>query len=247
MLKDRLVAHRGYQQFYPENTLLAIEKAIEAGAHYIEIDIQFSSDGVPMIYHDATLQRVSGIHKDVNRLTTDELVQLPACEPKRFGDQFSDIKISRLNDVLPLLKDHPEVTLFVEVKEDGIYYLGRQQALDAVHAVLQPLIGQCILISFDREFILLAHQSGWPSVGVVVESWSDLGLSSLKAIHPDYLFISHKKIPKEGLLESNSSAELVVYEIGNAEAAVEWFRRGADMVESFNIGGLLHDLSHRAL
>lgn len=39
MLTDRLVAHRGYQKRYPENTLLGFTKAIEAGAHYIETDI----------------------------------------------------------------------------------------------------------------------------------------------------------------------------------------------------------------
>ena len=49
---DTLVAHRGLQKDYPENTLLSIKKAIDAGVKFIEIDIQFSKDKLPIICHD---------------------------------------------------------------------------------------------------------------------------------------------------------------------------------------------------
>ena len=58
---DILVAHRGLQSRFPENTLLALKKAIDSGAKYIELDVQFSADCLPIIYHDHDLQRVSGI------------------------------------------------------------------------------------------------------------------------------------------------------------------------------------------
>jgi glycerophosphoryl diester phosphodiesterase len=58
---DILVAHRGLQSRFPENTLLALKKAIDMGAKYIELDIQFSNDCLPIIYHDHNLQRVSAI------------------------------------------------------------------------------------------------------------------------------------------------------------------------------------------
>ena len=43
---NQLIAHRGLQAHYPENSMLAIRKAFEAGAKHIECDIQLSSDGV---------------------------------------------------------------------------------------------------------------------------------------------------------------------------------------------------------
>jgi glycerophosphoryl diester phosphodiesterase len=52
----KLIAHRGYQRHYPENSPLAIEKAIECGALFFEIDVQFSADGIPLLYHDDHLK-----------------------------------------------------------------------------------------------------------------------------------------------------------------------------------------------
>jgi len=56
MDREHLVAHRGWQRRYPENTLPAIKGALDAGARYIEVDVQLSADGVPVLFHDRTLQ-----------------------------------------------------------------------------------------------------------------------------------------------------------------------------------------------
>ena len=52
---NELVAHRGFRGKYPENTILSITKAIEAGALFVELDVQFSEDKLPIIYHDSDL------------------------------------------------------------------------------------------------------------------------------------------------------------------------------------------------
>ena len=54
-------AHRGFRSKYPENTILAFSKAVEAGAHGIEFDVHLSSDGIPVIIHDETLERTCGV------------------------------------------------------------------------------------------------------------------------------------------------------------------------------------------
>ena len=54
-----VTAHRGNSLEYPENTLLAMEKAVEAGADFIEFDLRSTSDGVPILLHDATLKRTA--------------------------------------------------------------------------------------------------------------------------------------------------------------------------------------------
>ena len=48
-------AHRGFSGKYPENTLLAFEKAVEAGAQGIELDVQLTKDGEIVIIHDETI------------------------------------------------------------------------------------------------------------------------------------------------------------------------------------------------
>ena len=54
-------AHRGFSGQFPENTMLAFEKAVEAGADGIELDVQFSKDGELVIMHDETLNRTAGV------------------------------------------------------------------------------------------------------------------------------------------------------------------------------------------
>ena len=55
------IAHRGARSIAPENTLAALEKAVAAGAHMWETDVQMSADGVPVIFHDETLERTTDI------------------------------------------------------------------------------------------------------------------------------------------------------------------------------------------
>ncbi|MFA6929680.1 MAG: glycerophosphodiester phosphodiesterase family protein [Lentisphaeria bacterium] len=56
-----VTAHRGASGCYPENTLLAMRKAVEWGADIIEFDLRVSKDGVPIVLHDETLNRTSDL------------------------------------------------------------------------------------------------------------------------------------------------------------------------------------------
>lgn len=74
----RIFAHRGLAIAadgtpLDENTLPAFARALEVGADYIESDIQVSRDGVPVLFHDDTLARVSNVDSPVNKLTLDEI------------------------------------------------------------------------------------------------------------------------------------------------------------------------------
>ncbi|MGH7485226.1 MAG: glycerophosphodiester phosphodiesterase family protein, partial [bacterium] len=52
-----LVAHRGNARDFPENTIPALMSAVELGVRFLELDIQLSIDGVPMVIHDHELLR----------------------------------------------------------------------------------------------------------------------------------------------------------------------------------------------
>lgn len=53
------IAHRGACGLYPENTSLAMKKAVEYGADMIEFDLRLTSDGIPVLLHDSTIDRTS--------------------------------------------------------------------------------------------------------------------------------------------------------------------------------------------
>jgi len=77
----RIFAHRGLtvaadSSAIDENTLPAFARALEVGADYIESDIQVTRDGVPVLFHDDTLGRVSSVDAPVGRLTLDELAEV---------------------------------------------------------------------------------------------------------------------------------------------------------------------------
>ena len=54
----QIIGHRGWAAKYPENTLLGFQKAIDAGATMIELDVQLTSDNHLVVFHDETAKRL---------------------------------------------------------------------------------------------------------------------------------------------------------------------------------------------
>ena len=70
------VAHRGDPYRARENTLDSIRSALERGADSVEIDVRVTRDGVPVLLHDVTLDRLWGHDVRLDRLTHAELTEL---------------------------------------------------------------------------------------------------------------------------------------------------------------------------
>lgn len=246
MLAQRLVAHRGYQALYPENTLLSLSRAIEAGARYIETDILFSADGQPVLYHDVLMMRISGMKNGIHLMTLAELQRCPAFEPERLGNRYTDENIATLENLAALLQTHQDTTAFVELKRAGLHLVGAQNALEKVTAILDEVLDRVVLISFDNAFIEYAHHRGFSRLGMVLQQWQDLAAPVVSAIQPEFVFCDQEKIPGDVSLDLPNT-KLVVYEVTDPEQAVDLFQRGADMVETFDIAGMLNGLAHHAL
>lgn len=54
-----VICHRGYSSRYPENTMLAFQKAIETGADGIELDVHLTRDGEVVVIHDELVDRTT--------------------------------------------------------------------------------------------------------------------------------------------------------------------------------------------
>lgn len=91
-------AHRGASARAPENTLLAFREAEAAGADGLELDVQLSHDGVPVVLHDETLDRTSDGRGPVAELSLEEIKRLDA--GSWFSAAFSGEKIPTLEEVL---------------------------------------------------------------------------------------------------------------------------------------------------
>lgn len=238
---DNLVAHRGHRHSYPENTLLSLSKAIEYGAKFIELDIQFSSDCLPIIYHDPELQRVSAESGCVWHYPRHKLLQLSAYEPDRLGDSFKSEKIAPLEALVSILKENPQVTAFVELKEESIAHCGRDRMVKAVQAILEPVKQQVVIISYDYLLVQLARESQWSVVGVVLKQWHDINTEIVQNIASDFIFVDHEILPQKIDPEILSMAPLVAYEVGNTALANQLIAKGVLMLETFEIENLISE------
>lgn len=106
-------AHRGASAYALENTLQAFEKAMELGADGIELDIQFSKEGLPVVYHDPQLSRLVGSNKLVSDCTMEELLHFKLGKPWR--RLFSSYKMPAFETVLVWANMH-QMPLNIELK-----------------------------------------------------------------------------------------------------------------------------------
>lgn len=118
MSNTKVFAHRGASGYAPENTLEAFALAIRQGADGIELDVQLSSDGVPVVIHDETVDRVTKKTGYVKDYTLQELKELTVLEDK--FPAYSQSKIPTLKEVLEAVKPSG-IQVNIELKT-GIYW-----------------------------------------------------------------------------------------------------------------------------
>ena len=122
----------------PENTLAGISAAIEDGVDAIEVDVRATADGVPVLLHDASLERTTGDSRELTELTSDELSALRVIDP--YADAGPQ-PVPSLADALALIDGR--CRLVIEVKQADIEQLIATTLRDA------SATGWCWLWAFD--------------------------------------------------------------------------------------------------
>jgi len=243
--KPELIAHRGYPRHFPENSIAGIEAAIRAGARHVEVDVQLTTDGIPVLFHDRTLDRVCGVTGSIAGLSLRALASLSASEPSRFGDTFAGTRIATLAELARLMRTQPQVHFFIEVKRISIEHHGAERVLEAVQRTLKGMEHQCTLISFAADILPAAGRRGWHT-GLILESWDQLpnSIQELAPDLPEYLFCDVECLPKSGRLHI-PDVRLAVYEIDEANQALALAARGVELVETFSIAEMKAALAKR--
>lgn len=145
----RLVAHRGlHDDEKPENSLPAFAAAVEAG-YGIELDVQLSSDGVPVVFHDDRLKRMCGVEGRVCDYTAAELGGMALAG-------HEGVCIPTFADVLATVGGRS--SLVVEIK----YAAGWQETVEAAMALLDVYDGPYCVESFHPKVLswLRRHRQG---------------------------------------------------------------------------------------
>lgn len=235
-----LVAHRGYAARFPENTLEGVEAALDAGACYVEVDVQLSADGVPVVIHDARLKRTAGRRGNVLKMPWSELAAVEVNESSRLKEQFDGIRIPTLSSMASLLRKWPRRRAFVEIKRASLEHFGREWVVDRVLEQLIQSPSQFIVISFDIEAVRCAQEYGRHESAWVIDTWTETSRRLADELAPDYLFCNYKKIPKTGRLWPGPW-RWVLYEIAEPELALSLAAKGAEFIETMAVGELFDD------
>lgn len=131
-VKDITVtAHRGSSGEYPENTMPAFRAAAEAGADYLELDVQQTRDGVLVVLHDASLRRVAGVSRNIWEMTWDEARLLDV--GSSFSPVFAGTPIPTLDEVLAFAEEE-HLRLNIELKPTGHETELEQQVSELIRA-----------------------------------------------------------------------------------------------------------------
>jgi glycerophosphoryl diester phosphodiesterase len=113
-------AHRGGCALGPENTLAAFDLGLAAGADGLEFDVHLSADGVPVVHHDASLDRTTNASGLLAALTASELARVDAGYHFGSGGAFpfrnQGIAVPTLRQVL---QRYPEARTIIEMKVDA--------------------------------------------------------------------------------------------------------------------------------
>jgi glycerophosphoryl diester phosphodiesterase len=143
------INHRGYNTIAPENTLPAYIMSKEKGYNYVECDVSFTSDGIPVLLHDDTIDRTSNGSGSVSNLTYEQLLQYDFGSWK--SSEYTGTKIPTFEEFIVLCKNiglYP----YIELKSNGNYT--REQIVEIVNIVKKcGMQGNVTYISFNIDYL----------------------------------------------------------------------------------------------
>lgn len=111
-IKD--IAQRGFSKYAPENTLVAFEQAALQGFKYVECDVRFTSDGIPVLLRDTTINRTSNGTGDISTLTFDTVRTYDF--GSWFNSSYTGTKIPLFEEFIALCRNkglHPYINFSI--------------------------------------------------------------------------------------------------------------------------------------
>jgi len=149
-----VIGHRGSCQLAPENTLPSFKLAMDAGADLVELDYRHTKDGVPVVIHDAELDRTTNAFEHWKRRHVRVAVKTAAEIQSLDAGRWFDLRFAGAK--VPLLSEALDCTIPSSVA------LIERKAGDAATCIRllreKGLINRVIVQSFDWEFLRSFHQ-----------------------------------------------------------------------------------------
>lgn len=215
-----VMAHRGASAAAPENTIAAVQIAIDSGAQWVEIDVQETADGHVAVIHDSDLKKIGGSALTVAGSTLAQLQQVDI--GSWFGAEFADQRIPTLEEVLLLCKGRIGVN--IELK-----YYGKQVRLEQRVAEIVERTGmmdQVMFMSLSYDGIQVLHglRPEW-KVGLL----SSVALGRLAQLDVDFLAVNGRAASRTLIRQAHKTGkQVLVWTVNDPVAMASMIGRGAD-------------------
>lgn len=176
----KVIAHRGFSDRYPENTMLAFERAIAAGCDGIELDVHLTRDGEVAVIHDEDIARTTNGKGLVADMTMEELRRFDAGKGQR---------IPTLQEYFDLAERYPILTN-IELKNSIIWYEGMEEKV--IRLVRERHMEERVLLSSFNHYSIQKCKAVAPDIrcGFLTSCWIlDAGAYTkrhgVECLHPE--------------------------------------------------------------
>jgi len=217
-----VTAHRGASLQAPENSMAAFRAAYEAGADYVELDVQRTLDGAVVVLHDGDLMRMGGDPRKVKDLTLAELSSIDI--GRRYAEQFAGEHVPTLQEVIGLARGRGRIN--IELK----YNVPDPDLAPAVIELLRSehFLDQVVITSLDYR-ALLQVKSLEPSLrtGHIVTA----SIGNVARTRADFVSLSSAQASASLIRRAHAAGkEVHVWTVDKPEVMLRMIERGADNI-----------------
>ncbi|CAH1222603.1 Glycerophosphodiester phosphodiesterase [Paenibacillus plantiphilus] len=206
-MNNPCAAHRGASGLAPENTLAAVREALAFPfVQWIELDVQLSSDGIPVVIHDDRVNRTTNAAGRVVDYTAAQMYAFDA--GSWFDKQFAGEGVPTLEQVIEAAKGR--CRLNIELKTySGLYPMLEQRVVELVYE--HGLQHDAVITSFDTGALRRVRQlSEEIETGLIVDKMSPhKALDELRQLEAGFLSLGYRSVSSK-LMELMREAGITV-------------------------------------
>lgn len=237
-----IIGHRGAAETAPENTLVSLRQALAEGARMAEIDVRLSSDGIPILLHDDTLDRTTPAHGPADQWTAAALGTLDAGFWK--DDRFIGEPIPTLSEVIQLCADLG-LALNIEIKpnpgqdEQTAWAIADLLTAQWPDSLPWPLVSSFSIASLMALRRVAPHLPRGILFGHRPAHWQEIvAQTGARTLH----LWDRAESPESVSILAHAGLPILIYTVNDAAAARRWLDSGARAVITDCPGQLLRNL-----
>lgn len=151
--KTMIMAHRGFSEAAPENTIPAFQAAVDAGVKAVELDVQMLKDGTIIVMHDDSFARTCGVNKHVWETDYDEVKTYDA--GSFFSEEFAGTPVPTLDQVIKQFRN--DLFINIEIKRTGHDEGIEKAVVDIIRA--NQFIDHCDVTSQDYDTLIRVKEA----------------------------------------------------------------------------------------